>query len=809
MALQVWLPLNGNLNNQGLYNVPTISTANTSTVANGKIGNCVKVAINKGLGYEPDYNTQSISMFGWFKFNQAEINAAVSGLTYNDRAVYPTGNLIGNDSYGGIGLIWIGNNYYPSSAFTEMKVFAALRTQTISNITSQIVVPFDTWIHLGLTWSPETHKLSFYKNGELHSSTTYAYFNDGIMNRQIQLDASLIYGGNGPGASIPFCANDIRIYDHCLSPMEVKEISKALILHYKLDDITYGYTDMALKTFNIYNNYGVPASITALSDKYNGYTVYRESMTPTSAYLSNFQGVLHSHGVYNGYGTYVFNANTKYVYWVYYRPQTNKSDIRVGGTASNIGGWTEIPPVEMGNGWYRVGQYRDGSVTVDKTDAVFTSFYSPSAEADVPIVVDWGPSFLISGTTEIPPNNDFNNSTVYDCSGLNNNGTIVGTIEFSSNTPRYSNSIYITDGRSNYITSNIIAPKDECTMSIWVKGNVSGYDSYHIPFCISSSKYEMSIDSTGRYRQGFVINGTRVVDNMSTNVTDNNWHNIVATFDGTYIKRYVDGILVNTKEAVGTLDGGLQQVRIGNYGGSTYGNKNLYSSDIRLYATALSDDDIKDFYNVSAYICNNGTLVSYQFIENDIMPQIYKNGDTVSECFVEKNNYIYLSAGTYVNTNLYYGSADTCEAVTVMRYEAGGSGRDLMGYSPTAGGYWGVTSGGTWERPTKVTSADITALNTVYFNFSSVNDKGYYMVGALNNTYSVRNKYIYSVKLYKNGVLERYMIPFKNGSQYGLYDIITKEFYACNNNNAQLSSEPISEARLFETHFETNQIIEK
>ena len=53
MALRVWLPLNGNLNNQGLSNL-TFTNSNSSTItidASGKIGSCYQRATKQTAGY--------------------------------------------------------------------------------------------------------------------------------------------------------------------------------------------------------------------------------------------------------------------------------------------------------------------------------------------------------------------------------------------------------------------------------------------------------------------------------------------------------------------------------------------------------------------------------------------------------------------------------------------------------------------------------------------------------------------------------------------------------------------------------------
>lgn len=190
---------------------------------------------------------------------------------------------------------------------------------------------------------------------------------------------------------------------------------------------------------------------------------------------------------------------------------------------------------------------------------------------------------------------------------------------------------------------------------------------------------------------------------------------------------------------------------------------------------------------------------------------ITKTGIVKSNSFVERYDYLYLPIGCYVITAVVYNDGDQCKAETIIKYEAGGSGRDLMGYSASGAGYWGVTSAGAWEPhgTFSYTNSDITKLNRITYTFSSSTEHGTYRIGALGTSYSVRNKYIYRVTLYKNSEIVADLYPAKAGNQCGLADEISNDFYPTNNTNSTVGYDSsVFTAKVYNDHIEANEIYE-
>ena len=238
------------------------------------------------------------------------------------------------------------------------------------------------------------------------------------------------------------------------------------------------------------------------------------------------------------------------------------------------------------------------------------------------------------------------NEAGYGCNAFTN---ATHSLQLSDNSIRYNACTYFTNGLNDYISSDdITMPMDVVSMCCWVKGAAVGYNNYHIPLCFKSSScqngeaFELSIDSAGKLRGGFVINSSRrcKTTNHTTNILDNKWHMIAITYDGNTIKYYLDGENIDEMkiDGGGKLTANYGHWILGNYYSGGYGNKQLYMSDARIYITALTQSDIKTLYATTQSIDRNGQEYVYDINEYEATTRntgIERNGVRHINCLSE------------------------------------------------------------------------------------------------------------------------------------------------------------------------------
>lgn len=213
MSLQVWLPLSGELVNQGLDGQVLTNSNVTLNATNGKIGTYCASFNGSSSRLSATYTTPvpltQGSLACWAKFNSFPAsNAYGTIIRYGNTTGYQNCrlglyleytnriNVIINGST-------VGGNIYTHSLSTGV------------------------WYHLCATFNGTIVKL--YLNGIQVLSKTAS-------QGSATADVSQLDIGGTNASFLNGYLNDVRIYNHCLSVKEVRELSKALVLHYKLDD---------------------------------------------------------------------------------------------------------------------------------------------------------------------------------------------------------------------------------------------------------------------------------------------------------------------------------------------------------------------------------------------------------------------------------------------------------------------------------------------------------------------------------------------------------------------------------------------
>ena len=197
-------------------------------------------------------------------------------------------------------------------------------------------------------------------------------------------------------------------------------------------------------------------------------------------------------------------------------------------------------------------------------------------------------------------------NTIYDLSGFGNTGILTNGPAFSAS----NNGSIFFDGSNDYINipdSPSLNPS-RITLSCWVRFNSftdnanlisKGYTIVGSPYV----QYTLKMNTTTNNNlYGFEIsnNGTNAYIYTTTPLFTNRYYNLTATYDGTTLRIYKDGIQDSViASSSGSIASYATPVQIGRWGtqGTQYLNGNV--SQALIYNRALTQQEILQNYNAT------------------------------------------------------------------------------------------------------------------------------------------------------------------------------------------------------------------
>lgn len=601
MSLQIWLPLNGNLDNQGLSGVkPTISSP---IYNNGKIGQCLLLdkQIDTTLPFANwDYVTNSCSFCCWVKVSLADLQTIANGKTFDSTNSTMGGTLLGKDSYGGVALRWKTNNLSSSKTITQVTLYGHIRnTNSNSQVTNSYVLPFDTWTHVALVINRSTQTMGMYINGKLFNEKGIGGVTGTFPTGNFLICQSSWDGGNGVSSPGKFSLNDVRVYDHALSAKEVKELAKGLVLHYRLAGP--GVPNQARNTSRTYTN---PYS------SFNGgiNTCINLSRVDTSGLKVG--DIIHVHLEYK-YNNIVPSSGQTASCWI--QGAGNVTDW-------NSGIFTGSPHITLSGSGVYIFNY---NITIT-ADHLKNEYWPTNIRHDYiqtgsvqwkdfkvekcSIATPWCPHPADALYTAM----GYNNNIEYDCSGYRRNGIKSGTITWDIDSLRYTTSYKFGSNTSKIKLPafNMSGFANSYTFSWW-QYNIG---SDNMPWGFSDGN-RLNPYHTGNLCWNTGDGGSNpFVPNIISSTLYNTWHHIVITGNGTDTKLYIDGEYKGKATTYKSLTG--TQIYLSGWDtGTSYTMTGSREADFRIYATALSAEDIAELYHSAVIIDNTGKNYAYEYFE--------------------------------------------------------------------------------------------------------------------------------------------------------------------------------------------------
>lgn len=625
MALQVWLPFNGDLHNQGLDPTQPTPPSGITYTDSGKIGKALTInAKSFSTTFSSLANKKEFTISFW---HRVDLTASYGGYANSFSVGFWVKSIAADGGLTRNGSIYMQRPAGSTTANSTSSMYWTRLKDSAGTVQYMGCGSFtDTsWHHFALVC--DGTKLKRYLDG--------AFTDETVLGTYIQdwhLTGSLTMG---TGNAYTYF-NDFRIYDHGLSAKEVKEISKGLILNYKLDDISIQQMNNCYNnpTFNTstssggwshWTGTGGSGSYGQTTDKnfiYNKANTYAHYSTCNSSAIYNY--LLYQSPAFDG-GIRSLQAIIKESQG---RPITEDIcsptwNARNGGVPNNK--WTSI--IELGDGFYLCkceGISQDGS---DDLVGIYTK----------PGYTIYVSEAYLENDREICSNIESVYGTggiAYDCSGYGHDGVINGTPVLKAGSGRYNNAT--TFNTSSYITNSTVTTPEIRTMSAWVYVTSTPSTSRVI------AVHPQSHMAIGFYStNGFITScyGTNAPVYLRGTFIANAWNHICTTGIGANTKCYVNGVLCSKNGTTvnnWTLTNS-NTLYIAGRVNSTLGNMLDGSlSDFRLYVTELSADDVLELYNTGACVDKSGNIETCQVNECiTTAPQVTKTAELQVGSLVE------------------------------------------------------------------------------------------------------------------------------------------------------------------------------
>lgn len=584
MALQVWLPFNGDLTNNGLSATAITPSASSLTYGTGKTCPSAWNSSSAWLKIPYEYaDTNEMSICFWVKPNGPVDLADVF-------------------SFGS------GANRLEKTNTTNYSWCSSSGSALLASGTVPFAMENAIWYHVAIV--ADGSNVRFYLNGTIkkavaQTATLEAVFGD---STDFLISARTTGGGNRYYSFI----NDFRIYDNAISTKEVKLLSQGLVAHYQLKGMgRTNYLKGAGKYTKDHPLVRNSNDSSAMNDSYVYYDTSDLSVTVPAD--GTYTWVLESDGTPTGHPTFGTVATSRYFsMWL-----------------QNVSTGTHYLWQNQGTG---VGGERYGSVTIPAgTYKVRTNLYAADG---VNYQVKFWNMKVVQGAydpsdTWCPHEEDelytamrYDAALCTDCSGYGNTLTQVGTIPVCGNSIRYGSCIDFN--QTGYLKKddfNIVT--DKFTISFWVNTPPTT-NAQHFLF---GTHNNWTGNGFSAWRSANSASYSTIVKSNSASShagisffhDADTWNHIAYVYTGTEFIYYKNGA---EQSRITYGSGGTVSHPVLYLGNSLYSNASnseideASMSDFRFYVSALSDSDIADLYKNSASLSKDGTLFAYEFNEN-------------------------------------------------------------------------------------------------------------------------------------------------------------------------------------------------